>query len=374
MLGIEAYMAGESRFERPVRRGRVDDGGGEGERGEKLYYHLTLLAESTPGYKNLIKLSSAAFLEGYFYKPRLDWELLERHKEGVIATTGCLGGVVCQALLRGDVEGAVRNASRLRTSSAPSTSTSSSRTTASPTSAWPTATCIDIAKRLHGPRHPPQRLPRAHARARGGLQDGGRAAGPVRVRRRRPQGGRGGQGPGRPAPPGRHPRRRGGHHPGAAHRVPARPAQAGAGRRPQRRPHRHPVRDARRGRPGPAQDGLPGPAQPHRHRAGPRPHRGHHRPPARHRQRRPRGRAHLRDAAPGRLHRGVPAGGRAHAGPHPVTGPHHASTTWPPWSPSTGRGRWRPTCTTTSPTARTAASRSPASTPTWPRSWPTPTG
>ncbi len=114
VLGIEAYMAGESRFERPVRRGRVDDGGGEGERGEKLYYHLTLLAESTPGYKNLIKLSSAAFLEGYFYKPRLDWELLERHKDGVIATTGCLGGVVCQALLRGDVEGATRNASRLR--------------------------------------------------------------------------------------------------------------------------------------------------------------------------------------------------------------------------------------------------------------------
>ncbi|MEA2931727.1 MAG: polymerase subunit alpha, partial [Actinomycetota bacterium] len=114
VLGIEAYMAGESRFERPVRRGRVDDGGGEGERGEKLYYHLTLLAESTAGYKNLIKLSSAAYLEGYYMKPRLDWELLERHREGVIATTGCLGGVVCQALLRGDTEGAVRNASRLR--------------------------------------------------------------------------------------------------------------------------------------------------------------------------------------------------------------------------------------------------------------------
>ncbi|HEX9968499.1 MAG TPA: PHP domain-containing protein, partial [Acidimicrobiales bacterium] len=114
VLGIEAYMAGESRFERPVRRGRVDDGGGEGERGEKLYYHLCLLAETDRGYRNLIKLSSLAFLEGYHYKPRLDWELLERHREGVIATTGCLGGVVCQALLRGDTEGAVRNASRLR--------------------------------------------------------------------------------------------------------------------------------------------------------------------------------------------------------------------------------------------------------------------
>ncbi|HEX7276824.1 MAG TPA: PHP domain-containing protein, partial [Acidimicrobiales bacterium] len=62
VLGIEAYMAGESRFERPVRRGRVDDGGGEGERGEKLYYHLTLLAETNAGYKNLIKLASDAFL------------------------------------------------------------------------------------------------------------------------------------------------------------------------------------------------------------------------------------------------------------------------------------------------------------------------
>ena len=64
VIGTEAYMAHESRTERPTRRGRVDDGGGEGERGEKLYYHLTLLAESTAGYKNLIKLSSAAYLEG----------------------------------------------------------------------------------------------------------------------------------------------------------------------------------------------------------------------------------------------------------------------------------------------------------------------
>ena len=70
--------------------------------GEKLYYHLTLLAESTEGYKNLLKLSSAAYLEGYYYKPRLDWELLERHGKGLIATTGCLGGVVLQALLADD--------------------------------------------------------------------------------------------------------------------------------------------------------------------------------------------------------------------------------------------------------------------------------
>ena len=82
VVGIEAYMAAESRHERPVRRGRMDDGGGDGDEGEKLYYHLTLLAETTEGYRNLMKLSSAAYLEGYYYKPRLDWELLERHQDG----------------------------------------------------------------------------------------------------------------------------------------------------------------------------------------------------------------------------------------------------------------------------------------------------
>ncbi|HEY5096652.1 MAG TPA: PHP domain-containing protein, partial [Acidimicrobiales bacterium] len=94
VIGTEAYMAAESRHERPVRRGKVDDTGGDVAGGEKLYYHLTLLAESTEGYRNLLKLSSAAYLEGYYYKPRLDWELLERHSTGLIATTGCLGGVV----------------------------------------------------------------------------------------------------------------------------------------------------------------------------------------------------------------------------------------------------------------------------------------
>jgi DNA polymerase-3 subunit alpha len=114
VIGTEAYMAGESRHERPVRRGRIDDTGGDSGEGEKLYYHLTLLAETTPGYKNLLKLSSAAYLEGYYYKPRLDWELLDRYHDGVIATTGCLGGVVLQALLRGDQEAATRLAGRLQ--------------------------------------------------------------------------------------------------------------------------------------------------------------------------------------------------------------------------------------------------------------------
>ena len=114
VIGTEAYMAAESRYERPTRRGRVDDNGGEADEGEKLYYHLTLLAETTTGYRNLMKLTSDAYLEGYFYKSRVDWELLERHREGMIATTGCLGGVVLQALLRGDTEGATRAAARLQ--------------------------------------------------------------------------------------------------------------------------------------------------------------------------------------------------------------------------------------------------------------------
>ncbi|MDP8988081.1 MAG: DNA polymerase III subunit alpha, partial [Actinomycetota bacterium] len=114
VIGTEAYMAGDSRHERPRRRGRLDDGGGQSDAGEKLYYHLTLLAESDAGYRNLLKLSSRAYLEGYCYKPRVDWELLGEHHDGLIATTGCLGGVVLQALLRGDVDGATDKAARLQ--------------------------------------------------------------------------------------------------------------------------------------------------------------------------------------------------------------------------------------------------------------------
>jgi DNA polymerase-3 subunit alpha len=114
VIGTEAYMAGDSRHERPVRRGRVDDTGGDVEGGQKLYYHLTLLAETTQGYRNLMKLSSAAYLEGYYYKPRVDWELLERHHEGIVATTGCLGGVVLQALLAGQTDEATALAARLQ--------------------------------------------------------------------------------------------------------------------------------------------------------------------------------------------------------------------------------------------------------------------
>ncbi len=114
ILGCELYMAHDDRSERPSRRGRMDDSGGEVEGGHKLYYHLTALAENQTGYRNLIQLASRAYLEGYYYKPRVDWELLDQHASGVIATTGCLGGQVLQALMQGDESGALQRAGRLQ--------------------------------------------------------------------------------------------------------------------------------------------------------------------------------------------------------------------------------------------------------------------
>ena len=115
IIGTEAYMAYESRHERPKRgRGNIDDSGGNTDEGRKLYYHLTLLAENNTGYKNLIQMASRAYMEGFYYKPRIDWEVLNDHSEGVIATTGCLGGQVLQSLLRGDEEEALKKAGRLQ--------------------------------------------------------------------------------------------------------------------------------------------------------------------------------------------------------------------------------------------------------------------
>src|SRR6185312_12454006 len=80
VLGCEVYVADDRKAQ------------------QKGYAHLTLLAESTEGYANLIKLSSLGYLEGYYYKPRVDWELLDRHAKGLVALSGCLSGRVCRAL------------------------------------------------------------------------------------------------------------------------------------------------------------------------------------------------------------------------------------------------------------------------------------
>jgi DNA polymerase III subunit alpha len=82
---------------------------------QKGYAHLTLLAEDNAGYANLIKLSSLGYLEGYYYKPRVDWELLDRHSQGLIALSGCLSGRVCKALEEGRADDADKELDRLTT-------------------------------------------------------------------------------------------------------------------------------------------------------------------------------------------------------------------------------------------------------------------
>jgi len=89
ILGVETYVAPRSRFD---KEGRID----------KDPYHLLLLAKNETGYKNLMKLVTYAHLEGFYYKPRIDWELLERHHDGIICTSACLAGQVPQLLLQGN--------------------------------------------------------------------------------------------------------------------------------------------------------------------------------------------------------------------------------------------------------------------------------
>ncbi|MCB1259781.1 MAG: PHP domain-containing protein, partial [Acidimicrobiales bacterium] len=114
IIGCELYQAYEHRTERPQRRGRMDDSGGDAEGGRKAYYHLTALAETNTGYKNLIQLASRAYLEGYYMKPKVDWELLEAHHEGLIVTSGCLGGHVLQTLMNVGYDAALERASRFQ--------------------------------------------------------------------------------------------------------------------------------------------------------------------------------------------------------------------------------------------------------------------
>jgi DNA polymerase III subunit alpha len=96
IIGCEVYVADDRRAQ------------------QKGYAHLTLLAESNEGYSNLIKLASAGYLEGYYYKPRVDWDLLAERSKGLIALSGCLSGRVCKALENGNRAEAETELSRLR--------------------------------------------------------------------------------------------------------------------------------------------------------------------------------------------------------------------------------------------------------------------
>jgi DNA polymerase-3 subunit alpha len=89
IIGYEAYIAPGSRFQKDA--GRM----------KEASYHLTLLARNRTGFKNLVKLASSAYLEGFYFKPRIDKELLEAHNEGIICLSGCVSGELSRMLLKG---------------------------------------------------------------------------------------------------------------------------------------------------------------------------------------------------------------------------------------------------------------------------------
>ena len=102
ILGCEVYVAPGSRFDR--------DPGTK----EDRYYHLILLAENNEGYDNLMRIVSAGFVDGFYYRPRVDKEILRQYHSGIIASSACLAGEVARHLTRGDYPGAVRAAAEYR--------------------------------------------------------------------------------------------------------------------------------------------------------------------------------------------------------------------------------------------------------------------
>ena len=100
ILGCEVYVTNGSRFEK------------EGNNSEDRYYHLVLLAENNTGYSNLMKIVSKGFIDGFYYKPRVDYEVLETYHEGIIALSACLAGEIPKNLIRGMYEEACQTARR----------------------------------------------------------------------------------------------------------------------------------------------------------------------------------------------------------------------------------------------------------------------
>jgi DNA polymerase-3 subunit alpha len=94
IIGSEFYVAPGSRFSK------------SGSEGSARYYHIVLLAKDVAGYQNLLKLSTLSYVEGFYYKPRIDDELLQRHSRGLIALSGCMGGEIPRLILDGQMEAA----------------------------------------------------------------------------------------------------------------------------------------------------------------------------------------------------------------------------------------------------------------------------
>ena len=99
---MRSYVAPNSRYDR--------EAGG----GDDRYYHLVLLAENNQGYQNLMKIVSKGFVEGFYYKPRVDLEVLEEYHEGIIALSACLAGEVARYLQKGLYDEAKKSALRYR--------------------------------------------------------------------------------------------------------------------------------------------------------------------------------------------------------------------------------------------------------------------
>ena len=123
IIGCEVYVAPGSRFDkssgnlknRSARTGESGESGGLSGSGsaseaDDRYHHLILLAETNQGYRNLMKIVSAGFVEGYYYKPRVDKELLRKYHEGIIASSACLAGEIAKLLMRGLYEEAKKTA------------------------------------------------------------------------------------------------------------------------------------------------------------------------------------------------------------------------------------------------------------------------
>ncbi|MBW3605058.1 MAG: DNA polymerase III subunit alpha [Actinobacteria bacterium] len=117
IIGVELYMAPGSRFSKGTRGPAGDETmfAGAGRRGKvEPYYHLIVLASNEQGYRNLMRLSSRAYLEGYWYKPRADKELLAEYAEGLVCLSGCLGSELNQLLLADDRDAALAAAASHR--------------------------------------------------------------------------------------------------------------------------------------------------------------------------------------------------------------------------------------------------------------------
>lgn len=124
ILGCEVYVAPGSRFDR------------ETVKGEERYYHLVLLAENDLGYSNLTKIVSKGYVDGFYYKPRVDMEILQQYHEGIIALSACLAGEVPRYLVRNFYEEGKKPRCVIRRFSEREISFWNCRTMEFPNSAW----------------------------------------------------------------------------------------------------------------------------------------------------------------------------------------------------------------------------------------------